>query len=350
MISFSSDLSNWAVVGFKDDTGIGRMTRDIQQVLGVGHHIVAPSERMEGYPLEGTHELLLSDSLDADKLKEFLSGLKGIICLERLHWRSDLIPVAKSLGIKVVCVPMWEWFRGTDEDWKDADLFLCPNLKAVEVLRSYGFDNTMHVPWPLDLEALPSREVSGVARTFIHNAGLVDHDDRKGTSCVVKAFSKVRNPDICLIIRMQQESPLPIKDHRIDLRIGNLDNPAELYTEGDVAIQPSRMEGLGFMVLEPVCCGMPVITTDAAPMNEYVHQPELLAHPTLIRKKSFAYKAASIPHAYLTPPKVSSLAKRINWCSHNDLSQISKQNRDWALSRHCSQNIRLSWENTLSKL
>ena len=47
------------------------------------------------------------------------------------------------------------------------------------------------------------------------------------------------------------------------MRTGNLKDPADLYKEGDAAIQPSRMEGLGFMVLEPVCCGMPVITTDA---------------------------------------------------------------------------------------
>lgn len=326
------------------------MTRDIQQVLGVGHHVIAPSERMSGYPVEGQNELLLKDSIDADELSEFLNGLEGIICLERLHWHPGLIAVAKTHGLKVVCVPMWEWFRGTDKAWKDADFFLCPNEKAVAVLRSYGFSNTMHVPWPLDLEALPSRQVTGAARTFIHNAGLVDHDDRKGTSCVVKAFARVSNPDIRLILRLQKESPLSIKDQRIDLRIGNLDDPSDLYKEGDVAIQPSRMEGLGFMVLEPVCCGIPVITTDAAPMNEYVQKPELLAKPSFFKKKSFAYNAASIRHAFLTPPKVSSLAKRIDWCSRNDLSQISKQNRSWALSRYDQANLKPSWENALKDL
>ena len=40
-------LSKWAIVGFKDDTGIGRMAQDIQKVLGIGYHLVAPSERME---------------------------------------------------------------------------------------------------------------------------------------------------------------------------------------------------------------------------------------------------------------------------------------------------------------
>lgn len=344
------NFSNWAVVGFKDDTGIGRMTRDIQRVLGMERHLVAPSERMEGHPLDKNSDFLLEEGLDPKALAGWINGLEGLICIERLHWHPTLISTAKEYGLKLVCVPMWEWFRGTDADWKDADLFLCPNEKAVQVLRSYGYQNSIHVHWPLDLGALPVREISGSARTFVHNAGLVDHDDRKGTSCVVKAFSKVSNPDIRLILRLQKESPLPIKDQRIDLRIGNLDNPSDLYKEGDVAIQPSRMEGLGFMVLEPVCCGLPVITTDAAPMNEYVQQQELLAHPTFFKKKSFAYKAASIRHALLTPPKVSSLANRIEWCSRNDLSPISRQNRSWALARHAPQSIVPAWENALQSL
>lgn len=344
------DFANWAVVGFKDDTGIGRMTRDIQRILGIGKHLVAPSERMEGHPLEGGRDIALGAELGKEDLAGLMDGMEGLVCIERLHWQPALVPAAKQLGLKLVCVPMWEWFRGTDPEWKDADLFLCPNQKAVDILRAYGFQNSIHVPWPLDMESLPHREISGPARTFVHNAGLVDHDDRKGTSRVVQAFRKVNDPGLRLILRIQNESPLPVQDKRVDLRIGNLDNPAELYKEGDVAIQPSLMEGLGFMVLEPVCCGMPVITTDAAPMNEYVRQPELLAGTALLRKKSFAYRAASIRHAYLTPPRASSLAKRIEWCSQNDLSQISRQNRAWADSRHAPQNVRPAWETALQNI
>ena len=345
------DFSKWAVVGFKDDTGIGRMTRDIQKVLGVSKHFVAPSERMEGHPLDTERDFLLDEKLDIKSLAGKMQNLEGIFCIERLHWHPVLIPAAREAGLKVVCIPMWEWFRGTDGDWKDADLFLCPNEKAVQVLRSYGYQNSFFAPWPLDLETLPFREITGSAKTFVHNAGLIDHDDRKGTSCVVQAFSRVNNPEIRLILRLQQESSFePINDRRIDLRVGNLTNPADLYKEGDVAIQPSRMEGLGFMVLEPVCCGMPVITTDAPPMNEYVSQPEMLAKKAVFKQKSFAYKAASIKHAYLTSPKVSSLTKRIEWCSQNDLTEISRQNRHWALSRHDQSRVRPSWENAIKSL
>jgi glycosyltransferase involved in cell wall biosynthesis len=343
------DFSNWAVVGFKDDTGIGRMSQDIQKVLGVGKHLVAPSERLQVHPVEPPTEFLLEEELNPEELKKQMEGLEGIFCLERLHWHPALVPTAQALGLKIVCVPMWEWFRGTDSNWKDVDLFICPNLKALEVLKSYGYKNAIHIPWPLDLDALPHRTVTGKAKTFIHNAGLIDQDDRKGTATVVNAFSKVCDPGIRLILRLQKESPVKILDPRVDLRIGNLDDPADLYKEGDVAIQPSWMEGLGFMVLEPVCCGMPVITTNAAPMNEYVRQPQLLACTTLLRKKSFAYRAAAIRHAYLTPPRVSSLAARIDWCSRHELCEVSRENREWAISQHGQPALRQTWEKVLSK-
>ena len=217
------------------------------------------------------------------------------------------------------------------------------------MLAQYGFTNTVHLAWPLDLDQLPKRKIEGPACTFVHNAGLIDHDDRKGTRCVLKAFSKVHNPDLRLILRVQKDSGLPIDDPRIDMRTGNLKDPADLYKEGDAAIQPSRMEGLGFMVLEPVCCGMPVITTDAAPMNEYVTQPQLRCRTELFRKKSFAWRAASIKHAYLTPPSISSLAKTIDWCSRNDLGEISRQNQRIGQEQYGPESLRAVWTEKLAR-
>ena len=117
------DFSNWAVVGFKDDTGLGRMCQDIQKVLGVGMHIICPSERIPGKEAQGSTEFFLDSDVQHEKIRQQLDGLDGLICLERL-WSDDLITNAKQLGLKIVCVPMWEWFRGTDSKWNQVDLFL----------------------------------------------------------------------------------------------------------------------------------------------------------------------------------------------------------------------------------
>jgi glycosyltransferase involved in cell wall biosynthesis len=42
-----------------------------------------------------------------------------------------------------------------------------------------------------------------------------------------------------------------------------------LYDLGDVCVQPSHFEGLGLQLLECQAAGMPLVTTDAPPMNEY---------------------------------------------------------------------------------
>ena len=85
------NFSDWAVVGFKDDTGIGRMTRDIQEVLGVGRHIVPISERLDGHPVESNRELLLKDNTELSTIKSFMQGLDW----DHLH-RTP--PLARTLG------------------------------------------------------------------------------------------------------------------------------------------------------------------------------------------------------------------------------------------------------------
>jgi glycosyltransferase involved in cell wall biosynthesis len=54
----------------------------------------------------------------------------------------------------------------------------------------------------------------------------------------------------------------------VELRPPPTDN-ARLYDEGDVCVQPSHWEGLGLQLLECQAAGLPLVTTDAPPMNEF---------------------------------------------------------------------------------
>jgi glycosyltransferase involved in cell wall biosynthesis len=44
-----------------------------------------------------------------------------------------------------------------------------------------------------------------------------------------------------------------------------------LYRLGDVYVYPSRLDGIGLSVPEALACGLPVITCDQPPMNEFVN-------------------------------------------------------------------------------
>ena len=43
-----------------------------------------------------------------------------------------------------------------------------------------------------------------------------------------------------------------------------------LYHLGDVYVYPSRLDGVGLTVGEALACGLPVITTENGPMDEFV--------------------------------------------------------------------------------
>ena len=46
---------------------------------------------------------------------------------------------------------------------------------------------------------------------------------------------------------------------------------AALYRESDVALLPSQWEGIGLTFLEAMASGLAVVTVEAPPMGDYVH-------------------------------------------------------------------------------
>jgi glycosyltransferase involved in cell wall biosynthesis len=275
--------------------------------------------------------------------------VKGILFFETYGtWHPLLLKVARTLGVKTVCVPTWEWFRGDDPMWALCDLFACPTKFTLKVVEGLGWKQAQYIPWTLDLARFPARHITGPARVFIHNAGLVDGDDRKGTRDAIRAFMRVKRDDLRLIVRMQNEVPLPRIDGRVDVRVGDLANPEDLYATGDVAIQPSKMEGIGFMVIEPVASGIPVITTDYPPMNEFVRQPEMRVDVKWFKRKAHANHW--VKQAHLRLPRVSDLARKIEWCAENDMTPASVSNRRFAEAAFDRSELRRTWTACLRAL
>jgi glycosyltransferase involved in cell wall biosynthesis len=342
-----TSFSRWAVYAHKDDTGFGRMACDVRSVLGFGHHLVIPSERLIDHPIDGITERWLPHDASSQQIRSLLSGLQGILFFERHSWHPKILRIAREMGVATVCVPMWEWFKGNDPEWKNCDLFICPSRFPQKILRSYGFTNTCCLPWPLDITKLPHRRIVGPARHFIHNAGLVDPDDRKGTRDTIQAFCRLKRSDIRLTVRMQKEVSLPPFDHRVEVVVGNFPSISELYSTGDICVQPSKMEGIGFMVLEPACAGLPVLTIDYPPMNEYIQQPELRCRTRWRKRKAFATQW--IRHAHLKLPSIRDLARRMEWAASTDLSLVSEANRQWAEATFSPQALQDAWGKALSK-
>jgi glycosyltransferase involved in cell wall biosynthesis len=64
-----------------------------------------------------------------------------------------------------------------------------------------------------------------------------------------------------------QTDDLPALPGNVEVRPAPKDN-RDLYQDGDVCVQPSHWEGLGLQLLECQAAGLPLVTTDAPPMNE----------------------------------------------------------------------------------
>lgn len=132
------------------------------------------------------------------------------------------------------------------------------------------------------------------ATWFFYPAGYLTR--RKPVGTVLRAFSAVPRDDVRLLVksqvplrRRQLEWPtrrrrlarrllgpgarfVP-KDPRIVLVHDDLDQAAyhALFSSCHVCLAPSRWEGLGLHLFEATGFGMPIITNDSPPMNEWVH-------------------------------------------------------------------------------
>lgn len=339
------DFSRWAVVSYNDDTGLGRQACDLKKVLGLGHHFVLPSVRLQTKPIDGKESRMLPLDASEGDLSALLDDIQGIFLLERLTHHLPLVLEAKKRGVVVACVPNWEHFAGWLSLYRLADLFLCPTAMTHRVLRFFGFSNSIQVPCPLDLGLLPERRVTGQARLFIHNGGVANKDDRKGTREVIEAFKQVPRPDIRLLVRLQKKIDLPALDPRIEVSFGNLESPMALYAKGDVAIQPSKLEGIGLSVLEAAVSGLPVITSDYPPMNEFVRDSHLLCR---VGWKFHRVKTTrGIYHSHLKKPSVRDLAKKIEWCAGHDMEPFSLQGRALRESVYSPEKVREVWRQTL---
>jgi glycosyltransferase involved in cell wall biosynthesis len=87
--------------------------------------------------------------------------------------------------------------------------------------------------------------------------------------------------------------------------------------------------------------GMPVITTDYPPMNQYVQQPELRCKTKWFKRKAFP--SNWIKHAHLRLPNIRDLSRRMAWAASHDLQAISISNRQWAEATFSQDSLRSAW-------
>lgn len=187
-------------------------------------------------------------------------------------------------GVHTVPIVNHETIKASKlEHYKRYSRLLCPVKCTYDLLSKMGLKNIDLVRWAVD-SSVYSPALSKIKKPvrFIHNAGLGGAQFRKNTEAVVTAFdlaSKTQR-NMTLIIKTQK----PLREYPDNVRRIAASNPmvtvnednlslgdlVDLYRSCHVSVLPSKWEGIGLPFLESLSLGLPVITVDAPPMNEWI--------------------------------------------------------------------------------
>lgn len=341
------------VISYLSQRGLGTMAHELRKQLGITRQLVIPDA---GWPniaswANGEEFYTGAWEIERDDLAAWqqTDGIDTIVCIET-PFGDQTFKWAKELGMKTILVVMWEYFHPRLPAYQNVDLYICPSIRAWQ---ECPFDNKLLLPWPVDIDDFKFRHRTGPAKTFIHNAGSGGINGRKGTREAILGFIQADLPDAKLQVRVQQgelcdelnawlKSDVMLDDPRITVEHRNFAEASELYEAGDVLIAVHKYDGHFLVGIEAMASGMPVITTDAEPMNELFHDLTLL-----VKVGSKGPAGTVNPHCMMNNVDIGDLTEKIRWCSANDMSAISAANRKNAEREHSWTALRSRWKQKL---
>jgi glycosyltransferase involved in cell wall biosynthesis len=269
------------------NTGVPIQSKFLSKCLGKKHEvfIFAYNKYIRDDADWGFKKLVFTKMIRPWKIIDWIKkeGLCVIFFPDRLE-DPEVLDWCKNNGVDTVMVINYETIKKEEFDiYRKYAILMCPVKCTYDLLKKHGFKNIRFVRWAADDETFtPAKAPFKSLIRFIHNAGYGGAQWRKNSLAVVEAFNAAckKNRNIILIVKSQRpinEYPKNMIDIINDngmIRVVDKDLGAneliELYRSCHVSILPSKWEGIGIPFIESLCLGLPVITVDAPPMNEWV--------------------------------------------------------------------------------
>lgn len=248
------------------DNGRG-LSHDIRlldaSLRDLGHevHITSAPQRARGVPWGAWREA-------ARMTLRWLTG-RGArrhdlgITLEHVH------PAYLRLARRNVLIPNPEWLSRRDRrQLHRFDAILCKTRSAEATFQAQGLRTHL-----IGFESIDCRR-DGLPRTreFLHLAGA---SRMKGTDRLIALW--LRHPEWPLLRVLQSPSTVknaaPVVAPNIDHRVGyvpDIEDIRQLQNTHAFQLCLSEAEGWGHYIVEAMSCGVVVLATDGAPMNELV--------------------------------------------------------------------------------
>ena len=266
-------------IGYSNNSGLGQMLRGFRQHLPLDSQLIIPN-------VKGTQPLDNSFSCiepfpSIEELEFYLSQFKpDIMIIIETPFNFEFLKILHDRKIKVIFIPMIDSVTlRTFERYLDyIDLVLHPTKMSLEA-GTWWPGKQMYLPYPIDTDYFhPDKLDTTKEYMFLHNEGYSGMYRRKGTDIVLTAahqfLSNKQYKDVKFLINTQAgktgSAACMMEDHpAITINYYDFTEAIDTYKKGLVYIAPSRREGLGLSLIEAMACGLPVITTDAPPMNTW---------------------------------------------------------------------------------
>ena len=249
-------------------------------ILKQGDHPIAPEFTIVKVNVTSVPNYQIDEAVFRMWITE--NKLDYVVLSEYKQWYDDdkdLRLICKEMGVKCFGILVLE--RLNKECAKYYDRILCSTITSERAMRLSKVRNFSYAPYGVDLRESPSADIKKSSKfTFLHVGGFGGAQERKNTRVVIDAFRKLHKEDTKLIISMQADYLNDykfaeedtwmidcIKFIRRDLSRQDLIN---LYHISDCVVLPSKWETIGIPILEALAAGKPVVTTNAAPMNEFI--------------------------------------------------------------------------------
>lgn len=229
------------------------------------------------------------------------------------------------------------------------DFLLCNTKRHYEVFDWHP--QCFYIPWGTDVELFKPQQKSRHENeflTFFHSAGM--NPGRKGTDLVIRALAELHNntklivhtqkpldkcfPDLTDLIR------LLVDNNRLQVIEKTVGAPG-LYYLGDVYLYPSLLDGIGLTIAEAMASGLPVITTNSPPMNEFVVEN---TNGQLVDVERYFARADGYYWPQTKPNLESLISKMSFYCDHLDSIDDYK-----FMARQYAERY-LSWKDNASSL
>ena len=220
--------------------------------------------------------LIGSDRITPDLFFEWIERMKIEVLFFNEQRNFEIIALTKKKYPRTLLGAYVDYYT---EDLLQAfnlvDFVVCNTRRHYEAMEKHP--QRFYLRWGTDVGLFKPTEEKDLNNevTFFHSVGMAP---RKGTDILLDAYIHGKLYEKSKLI-IHTQIPLETVTNYSTEKLKPYPNiiviektvPAPgLYSLGDVYVYPTRLDGLGLTMYESLACGLPVITTNAPPMNEII--------------------------------------------------------------------------------